>query len=158
MRLWRKGIRGGIGPLSEGPDGGYRLRPGSHSGVLGSSPKQPHQFENRAMTEHNPTLGTYKELPCHHWDDELPLIAAMILREKPNLVVETGTMFGGFAAFLADQVAEWLGQVITVDIKIYNAGYLEQMCATRPNLNFVLGDVFGSFVASTIASNLEAYE
>jgi len=84
-------------------------------------------------------LGSYKGLRCHHWDEELPLIAAVLAEVRPALVVETGTMYGGFAAFLADAVAPWGGEVFTVDRRIYPG--LEEACAGRDNLQFLRADL-----------------
>jgi hypothetical protein len=102
------------------------------------------------------TLGSYQGIPCHHWDDELPLIATLLRVERPMLVVEVGTMYGGFAAFLADTVAPWNATVLTFDHVMYEG--LEKVCAPRKNLFFVRGDVFSDFGASLLIGEISAYE
>jgi cephalosporin hydroxylase len=98
------------------------------------------------------TLGTYQGIPCHHWDEELPLIANVLQTYTPRIVVEVGAMYGGFAAFLADMVAPWRGHVYTYD-RISYAG-VEAVAASRANLTFVNQDVFESPAQECIESAL----
>lgn len=100
------------------------------------------------MTEPGTTLGTYRGILCHHWDEELPLIARVLETYRPRLVVEVGTMYGGFAAFLADTVAPWQGEVLTIDHVLYEG--IDEVCKDRPNLFFLRGDVFSPFVSSVV--------
>jgi cephalosporin hydroxylase len=101
------------------------------------------------------TLGSYRGLACHHHDEELPLIAAVLREVRPRYVIEAGTMHGGFAAFLADTVAEWKGQVLTIDIEV-QAG-LQEALAGRPNLYFLSGDIFSPFIGHILRNlSLEA--
>ena len=102
------------------------------------------------------TLGSYQGIPCHHWDDELPLISAILRAARPHLIIEVGTMYGGFAAYLADVVVEWNGIVMTIDHVMYDG--LEKVCAPRKNLFFVRGDVFNNFVMSLVVAELAAYD
>lgn len=98
------------------------------------------------------TLGEYRGIPMHHWDDELPLIAEILGQAKPRITVEVGTMYGGFAAFLADTVSEWGGEVLTIDHILYDG--IEQVCQGRRNLFFLRGDVFSPFVSSLVIREL----
>jgi hypothetical protein len=86
------------------------------------------------------TLGSYQGLPCHHWPEELPLIAAVLADYRPSLVVETGTMYGGFAAFLADTVSAWEGRVLTIDWEIYPT-VAEAVATRRDRLQFLCADL-----------------
>lgn len=99
------------------------------------------------------TLGSYQGLPCHHWDEELPLIAAVLAAVEPKLVVETGTMYGGFAAFLADTVTPWGGTVLTIDHVLYPG--LEDALAGRSNLHFLRTDILGDFAEQVIYAQIE---
>lgn len=92
------------------------------------------------MTDQALTLGSYQGFPCHHWDEELPLVAALLERYRPHFVLELGTMYGGFAAFLADTVSRWQGQVLTVDHVIY-PGLQEVLTPRRDNLKFLVADL-----------------
>lgn len=102
-----------------------------------------------------PTLGTYAGLNCHHWNEELPLIADVLSSVRPRLVVELGTMYGGFAAFLADVVKPWSGEVVTFDRTIYPG--LEDALSGRENLYFVRADVNSSFGDALIRDFLYKY-
>jgi len=95
------------------------------------------------VSESSPTLGEYQGLPCHHWNEELPLISYVLSAVKPSLVVEAGTMYGGFSAFLADTVRLWGGVVLTIDYVIYPG--LEDALRERENLYFVRADLNSSF-------------
>lgn len=99
------------------------------------------------------TLGTYQGLPCHHWEEELPLIVDVLSAVKPKLVVETGTMYGGFAAFLADTVKVWDGIVLTVDHIIYPG--LEDALTGRANLHFFRTDILGDLAEHVIYEQVE---
>ena len=101
----------------------------------------------------NLTLGTYQGLLCHHWNDELPLVANVLSAVRPMLVVEIGTMYGGFAAFLADAVKPWGGRVVTVDRVIYPG--LEAALADRENLCFVRADVNSGFAVDLIRTLMQ---
>lgn len=94
------------------------------------------------------TLGEYSGLKCHHWNEELPLLAEVLKAKRPSIVIETGTMFGGFAAFLADTVKPWGGEVVTFDHLIYPG--LQDALLGRENLNFIKADVTQSFADTVI--------
>lgn len=96
------------------------------------------------MTTDKKTLSEYEGLPCHHWAEELPLIRTVLETLRPKLVIETGTMYGGFAAFLADTITAWDGMVVTIDHLIYPG--LQDALRGRTNINFICADVMGDFV------------
>lgn len=96
---------------------------------------------------HN-TLGGWDGLPCHHWDDELPVIAELLQATRPALVIELGTMHGGFAAFLSDTLAPWSGQVLTIDREV--TSWLEEAVRERPRITFIRADIFSPLVASML--------
>lgn len=95
----------------------------------------------------------YQGIPCHHWPEELPVIARLLSEWKPATVVEFGTMYGGFAAFLADQVAPWGGRVLTIDWEIY-AGLTEVLRPRRHSLQFVCGDLQDAMTREVIEAYL----
>jgi len=100
----------------------------------------------------SPTLGAYQDLRCHHWNEELPLIADVLSTVRPILTIEAGTMYGGFAAFLADAVRPWNGVVLTIDHVIYPG--LEDALKGRENLYFVRADVNSSFAGVLIERSI----
>jgi len=102
------------------------------------------------------TLGVYEGIPCHHWNEELPLIADVLRDFRPTFVVEVGTMHGGFAAFLADTVKEWHGTVLTIDHVLYEG--VGDISKARENLFFLQGDVFSPFVSMVVEKTLKYYQ
>lgn len=104
------------------------------------------------MSESIPTLGSYRDLRCHHWNEELPIIVDVLSSVRPSLVVEVGTMYGGFAAFLADTVKSWGGVVLTIDHVIYQG--LEDALRERGNLYFVRADVNSTFACALIERSI----
>lgn len=61
-------------------------------------------------------LSEHKGHTCQHRSDDFAPMAEIIRARRPVVVVELGTDRGGFAAWLADLVAEWGGEVTTFDI------------------------------------------
>lgn len=92
------------------------------------------------MSDEQPTLGMYQGIPCHHWPEELPVIAQILQEHQPRTVVEFGTMYGGFAAFLADQVEPWGGRVLTIDWEIF-PGLMDVLAPRRRTLQFLCADI-----------------
>ncbi len=101
------------------------------------------------MSPEPTTLGQYQDFPMHHWNEELPLITALLTEYRPRLVVELGTMYGGFAAYLADTIAPWEGHVVTVDWIMYPGlqGILDR---SMGRIDFVCADVEGATVATLL--------
>jgi cephalosporin hydroxylase len=83
-------------------------------------------------------LSKHKSHHCQHRSDDFPAIAGILSPHKPQIVVELGTDRGGFAAFLADLVRPWGGQVYTFDIE---AKFLPSLLDEFRNLHFVQADV-----------------
>lgn len=86
------------------------------------------------------TLSTYRGLGLHHWDDELPLIQEVLDNTEPVLVIEFGTMWGGFAAFLADAIDSWGGRVLTLDRDRYAS--IDELVSRWRNIEYRQRDVF----------------
>lgn len=104
-----------------------------------------------------PTIGLYQGIPCHHWDEELPVIARLLQEHQPVAVVEFGTMYGGFAAFLADQVAAWGGRVLTIDWEIY-AGLNDVLRTRHSSLQFLCADLQDPMTQDVIDTYLVNYD
>ena len=91
------------------------------------------------------TLSMYDGIPLHHRDEELPFIRDVLREFKPKTIIELGTMWGGFAAFLADESRAWSADVHTFDLSTeYQRDEFRAALSTRHNLNIHLGwDVLG---------------
>jgi hypothetical protein len=61
-------------------------------------------------------------------------------------------MYGGFAAFLADTVVAWGGEVLTIDRALYEG--VEAIFQGRQNLFFLRGDVFSPFISTLVTHEL----
>lgn len=79
-------------------------------------------------------LSEWRGHSCQHRSDDFSLIQAVIRTHRPPVAVELGTDAGGFAAFLADLLREWGGEVLTVDLA---ATAPASVFHERPNLTFL---------------------
>ena len=87
-------------------------------------------------------ISCYKGLyPCEHRGEDFPLIQSVIREFRPMVAVELGTGLGGFAALLADTLAEWGGRVYSFDVAIRPGDDLSRVLAAFDNVTFVRADV-----------------
>lgn len=71
---------------------------------------------------------------AEHRAEDMALIAEVVRAHRPRLMVELGTLAGGFAAFLADLATAWGGTVHTFDV---TDEHLDRgILAAYPNLHF----------------------
>jgi len=98
------------------------------------------------------TLGTYDGIPMHHWPEELPLITEILEQTQPRLVVELGTMYGGFAAFLQDTIGRWEGRVVSIDWEIYPG---LPAVLDRKGFDFIGADIDGDTVGRLLPALTE---
>ena len=79
-----------------------------------------------------------EEVFAVHRSEDLPIIQSIIRAHQPAVAVELGTAQGGFAAMMADTVAEWGAKAHTFDhVSMMEPRHL----AAFPNLTFYEEDV-----------------
>lgn len=93
-------------------------------------------------------LSEHRGHHCQHRSDDFADIAAILTPHRPRIVVELGTDRGGFAAFLADLVAPWCGQVVTFDLE---PKFQPSLLRDFPNLCFVQADVLTDVHAEVVS-------
>lgn len=80
--------------------------------------------------------GSWMGDECQHRPEDFPAILAVLRGYRPAVAIELGTGDGGFAALLADTMAEWAGQVHTLDrVQL-------PTIPTRPNLTAHVVDLW----------------
>jgi len=95
------------------------------------------------------TFSRYDGLPMQHHVEEIPVIQNILAEILPEIVIELGTMYGGFAAFLADEISEYREgpTVYTYDKEFICEGLL---LSDRLNLHYYKYDVLDPSIVKLI--------
>ena len=83
-----------------------------------------------------------EEIHTDHRYEDLSVIFGVIGKVKPKHIVELGTYYGGFAAYLADMSAEWGGHVYTFDKEKQDT--VDKVLKYCNNATFIEGNILSS--------------
>lgn len=92
---------------------------------------------------HTWAMTRYKGVPMLKCPMDLQVYHELIWDLRPDLVIETGTLFGGSALWFADQMEPWGGRVVSIDIENQRepvAGGYQFTPVKHPYITFLEGD------------------